>query len=588
MKQNPFRPPESQWLRNMVELSVLFIMAVIVLRGFLLEGYLISTGSMAPGLRGLHKHVACPSCGVEFAFGVTFDESVNGQANSGDEPSYSQTHAVCPNCGQVDIDVANVPVSHGDQLLVHKNVFDFRRPRRWECVVFRNPASPGEAYVKRIVGLPGETLQDIDGDLFIEGTIARKDFETQLDIRIPVFDLAKPAKSDEWQMPWQVKGPWAMENGRLIGRSDGVKPSEVDGETKAISGDTSDWLQLRHWRWTGGTQFVEVPLQSDEAAADWERCLIQMQKGPATWMTRIQFDRDNRVLRLQGVMPWQLQQNLVSWAETEEFRSAVFRLGALSHLTPVTDEYGYNSSVASPEFPVNDLMVDAKLNWTDAPECVSVRIPIDHHLFRVDLLLRAGKLELVSEDTGQTVRSAELKTPERTEGQMSTLNVIVSNFDHRIIVAIDGIPAFTELDIPLTATINNPAVTDASFRSPNDQAAETARIVHQQSRLGLGLRGGSVLVSELRLYRDVYYTPGRRKNGVERPYVLGKDCYFMQGDNSPVSSDSRNWEDPCVPHRLLVGKPFVVHLPSRPGRLSFAGFELPIRIPDFERIRYIH
>ena len=82
-----------------MELSVLFIMAVIVLRGFLLEGYLISTGSMAPGLRGLHKHVACPSCGVEFAFGVTFDESVDGQANSGDEPSYSQTHA--PTAGRL-------------------------------------------------------------------------------------------------------------------------------------------------------------------------------------------------------------------------------------------------------------------------------------------------------------------------------------------------------------------------------------------------------------------------------------------------------------------------------------------------------
>jgi hypothetical protein len=42
-----------------------------------------------------------------------------------------------------------------------------------------------------------------------------------------------------------------------------------------------------------------------------------------------------------------------------------------------------------------------------------------------------------------------------------------------------------------------------------------------------------------------------------------------------------------VARRLLVGKPFIVHLPSRPGKLTIGGWELPIRIPDVRRIRYI-
>ena len=186
-----------------MELAVSFVIAVILLRGFVLEGYLISTGSMAPGLLGFHKRIACPTCDYSFAFGVSFDES----ADAAELPAAAVVagYAMCPNCGQSNINVAGVPVNHGDQLLVHKDVFDFRRPRRWESVVFRNPANPGEAYVKRVVGLPGETLQVIDGDVFIEGVIARKDLETVQDMRIEVFDLAHLADSDEWQMPWKIE-----------------------------------------------------------------------------------------------------------------------------------------------------------------------------------------------------------------------------------------------------------------------------------------------------------------------------------------------------------------------------------------------
>jgi hypothetical protein len=68
---------EPDWLRQAVDLIVCFIIAVILLRTFILEGYLISTGSMAPGLFGFHKRVVCPSCQHTFAFGVSFDESVD-------------------------------------------------------------------------------------------------------------------------------------------------------------------------------------------------------------------------------------------------------------------------------------------------------------------------------------------------------------------------------------------------------------------------------------------------------------------------------------------------------------------------------
>jgi hypothetical protein len=38
----------------------------------------------------------------------------------------------------------------------------------------------------------------------------------------------------------------------------------------------------------------------------------------------------------------------------------------------------------------------------------------------------------------------------------------------------------------------------------------------------------------------------------------------------------------------LIGKPLVVHLPSRPGEFRLAGSTHYVRIPDFSRMRYIH
>ena len=92
----------------------------------------------------------------------------------------NRSRAVCPNCGQTGIDVAEVPRNHGDQLLVNKQAFLYQSPRRWDVVVFRNPAHPTEAYVKRAVGLPGERIQIVGGDIVVDGQIARKSYRQQL------------------------------------------------------------------------------------------------------------------------------------------------------------------------------------------------------------------------------------------------------------------------------------------------------------------------------------------------------------------------------------------------------------------------
>jgi signal peptidase I len=96
----------------------------------------------------------------------------------------------------------------------------------------------------------------------------------------------------------------------------------------------------------------------------------------------------------------------------------------------------------------------------------------------------------------------------------------------------------------------------------------------------------------IRVYRDIYYTGslalgGRRPFGVDEPYALKADEFFVLGDNSPVSNDSRFWESsPVVPGDRFLGKPFLVHLPGQVFSLRVFGRPLAW-IPDPREIRYI-
>jgi len=87
-------------------------------------------------------------------------------------------------------------------------------------VVFRNPVSPQENFIKRLIGLPNEKIEIIDGDVFINDRIERKTRAAQRSLWFPYYnddyrpakpgnrdrsDLAKPSYHPRWvARGWQA------------------------------------------------------------------------------------------------------------------------------------------------------------------------------------------------------------------------------------------------------------------------------------------------------------------------------------------------------------------------------------------------
>ena len=66
-------------------------------------------------------------------------------------------------------------LSDGDNLIVDKLSYRFKEPKRFDVIVFPYQHEANTFYIKRIVGLPGETVQVVDGYTYIHGELLSSD-----------------------------------------------------------------------------------------------------------------------------------------------------------------------------------------------------------------------------------------------------------------------------------------------------------------------------------------------------------------------------------------------------------------------------
>ena len=216
--------------RNTLELLVTALILAFVFRAFVVEAFRIPTGSMAETLRGSHYHLRCIRCG--------FPYDVGGDWWSIPKPR-------CPSCGYDLPQGRGVSISNGDRILVLKCLYQFLPAKRWDVIVFKNPVEPRENYIKRLIGLPGETVEIIDGDVYIDGHIARKPPKVQEEVWMPIYN-------NDYQMLRGGSRPRAA-MAKTLRRPGGSRSNEPIRHGTSTQGTHGSHRMLSPMRFTPGT-----------------------------------------------------------------------------------------------------------------------------------------------------------------------------------------------------------------------------------------------------------------------------------------------------------------------------------------------
>ncbi len=63
-----------------------------------------------------------------------------------------------------------------DRLFINKYVYNFEKIERGDVVVFNYPRDPEKSYIKRVIALPGDTLQIVDGRVYVNNVLLHEPY----------------------------------------------------------------------------------------------------------------------------------------------------------------------------------------------------------------------------------------------------------------------------------------------------------------------------------------------------------------------------------------------------------------------------
>jgi len=579
-------------IREIVESVVIAFVLAFLFRTFEAEAFVIPTGSMAPTLLGRHKDVVCPQCGL--AFTVSASQEVDSE--TGRPTGRHVIGGVCPNCRYpINLSPENARGKRyrsykGDRILVVKYPYQFGGPKRWDVAVFKYPGGAKTNFIKRVVGLPNETVMISHGDLFVK-PVAEEDFDPRYPIiesqysiaRKPpekvratlqlVYDndrdppaLAKAGWPARWapQPPQPQQGGWEVSSDRRqfhIGRSDAGML----------------WIAYRHY----------VPLPDD-----WQYLAAG----------RLPPGRVPRPQLIADFAPYNtaILDDSYFWSQPPPWESGFDHGGSLAGSAIVRNsfhKYGLHW--------VGDLALECELDIAGGDGEIRIQLVEGGRHFDCRFLLADGSARLAIDglDSYRPMSKRGLRSPGR-------YRVMFANVDDQLLLWINN--RLVKFDTPTTY----PRLGNTKPRQDDLSPAL------------IGVRGAEVTVRHLKLYRDLYYIAQRATRGgvqyepisdfVRSPYVpataenvarvlsdpraysaaemrkvrfpLRNDQFLVLGDNSAESMDSRLWEgrffEYYVDRQLLIGKALVIYWPHSLDRIP--GTNIPIRLfPNFWRMRLI-
>lgn len=539
-------------VRETVESIVIAFVLAFLFRTFEAEAFVIPTGSMAPTLMGQHKDLKCNKCGFPYQVGASQEVPPENMTSARDREDHIHGNRVvaftCPNCryemrfGKGEPDGLEPPPSYkGDRIIVGKSAYEVGKPRRWDVAVFKYPEQAKINFIKRLVGLPEETVVIHYGDIFTTdaelpyGPIAAEDAAQMK--RQGTLSIARkpPAKVQAmlqavYDNDYQLPEPFASSFPPRWSRASDSRPEawreEDDGKTFRYDGqsDQDEWIGYQHL----------VPSEED-------------------WQAAAKDQEPGKTLRIEPRL--------------------------------ISDFYAYNTgrparsiNVDPPEGNwVGDLSLSCQVKTESGEGEVLLALVEGGVIFQCRIDLASGQAAFsISADPSF---KAAVETPVRGAG---THQLEFANVDDKLYLWVDG--KSMEFDGrygPLDNLI------------PNEDDQAPAR---------LGSHGAELAFSHLRLRRDVYYTDPRRhaRDGFGGPpggnrweqdaaaYWLGPGEFLMLGDNSPQSKDSRLWNDSeyFVSRELLIGKALFIYWPHGLDHLPGTDVWFPL-FPNFGRMGFV-
>ena len=570
LKPKPKPPAPRDAVREFLETAAFVVALVLMLKLFVVEAFVIPTGSMAETLYGYQKNATCPQCGFHFPV------NCSDEASPQDGVPKPVVGGTCPNCRYTITWGANGPDRQsGDRVLVHKALFHFEPPTRGDVVVFKYPVDPqlrheAQNYIKRLCGLGGETIAINRGDLFRSTALTyppgpvypRPDDprelwegpETRLQSRtnpsfkgtgtdytyhraeeaVALFDSSREAGFGPAATGFE---PIRKPDPTLLAVRRIVFDNDHQSKTLAEKGVPPRWA-AEAGGWAADTPQTPRSFSHTGAGLDWVRYRHLAPRSEQVWDQVAQGGYN------PAVLPPGVVTNNLGYNSGRNYAFAPLPGGAGGRPPILAPRVG-------PEYWVGDLMLECEATFADADSELVLELSKGPH--RYQAWFAGGRVRLLR--VGPQGR--ELAAAPSPVGKPGKYALRFSNVDCELRVWVDGrrveVGAGGEYPPdPVPKEFDPEDAMEEGWAAANDKAAPAS----------VGAKGGAG-VRKLVLWRDSYYTYANAPAGGVARFA---DTLYVHpghnlclGDNSAQSSDSRKWG--LVPDRLLLGKAVFVFFP---------------------------